>query len=155
MTRDLDTARARYQEIRFGERSAQTAENLELDSKGERFTLIEPPLVPQQPVSPNRAIVLFLGFLLAGGIAVAVMALREVLDGSVHGVRELATIATAAPLGVIPRIITDEDRERARRRFTIVAVSGCAAAVLLLGVVHFFVMPLDDIWYRAARRIGI
>lgn len=155
MTRDLDSARLRYQEIRFGERSAQTAENLELDAKGERFTLIEPPLVPQQPVSPNRAIVLFLGFLLAGGIGVAVIALREVLDHSVHSPRELASIADEPPLGVIPRIITDEDRERSRRRFTIAAVSGCAAAVVLLGVVHFFVMPLDEFWFRAARRIGI
>jgi hypothetical protein len=117
--------------------------------------LIEPPLVPQQPVSPNRAIVLFLGLLVAGGVGVAMIALRDVLDHSVHGPRELATIAAAAPLGVIPRIITDEDRERNRRRFTIAAVSGCAAAVVLLGVVHFFVMPLDDIWFRAARRIGI
>lgn len=155
MTRDLDSARLRYQEVRFGERSAQTAENLELDAKGERFTLIEPPLVPQQPVSPNRAIVLFLGFLVASGIAMAVVALREILDHSVHGPRDLAVIATAAPLGVIPRIITDEDRERARRRFTIAAASGCAAAIVVLGVVHFFVMPLDDIWFRAWRRISI
>jgi uncharacterized protein involved in exopolysaccharide biosynthesis len=155
MTRDLDSARMRYQEIRFGERSAQTAENLELDAKGERFTLIEPPLVPQQPVSPNRAIVVFLGLMLAAGAAIAVIALREVLDRSVHSPDELAAIAAAAPLGVIPRIITDAERRRARRLFTLAAVSGCVAAVLVLGVVHFFVMPLDEFWFRAWRRIGI
>ena len=155
MTRDLDTARLRYQEVRFGERSAQTAENLELDSKGERFTLIEPPLVPQQPVSPNRAIVMFLGLLLAGGLAAGVIAVREMFDGSVHSPQELTRLAAAAPLGVIPRITTEADRERRRRHMTIAAASGVACALVVLGLVHFFVMPLDEFWFRAARRLGV
>ena len=155
LTRDLESARARYQQIRFGEQSAQTAENLELSAKSERFTLIEPPLVPQQPVSPNRAIVIFLGFLLAAGAGIAVIAVREMLDESVHGPHELAKLAAAAPLGVIPLIVTDEDREASRRRFKIAAVSGAVAAVVVLGLVHFFVMPLDEFWLRASRRIGI
>jgi hypothetical protein len=155
LTRDLESTRARYQEIRFGERSAQTAENLELSAKSERFTLIEPPLVPQTPVSPNRAIVIFLGFLLAAGAGIGVIAVREVLDESVHGPHELARLAAAAPLGVIPTIVTEAERERAKRRFAIAAVSGAVACVVVLGLVHFFVMPLDEFWLRASRRLGI
>ena len=40
---------------------AQLAQNLETNRKGERFTLIEPPLPPEEPVSPNRLAVLIIG----------------------------------------------------------------------------------------------
>jgi len=154
LTRDLETARARYQQIRFGERAAQTAENLELDAKGERFTLIEPPLVPQQPVSPNRPFVLFIGLFAALGVAVGLVALREELETSVHGPTQLQAIVGAPPIGVIPRIVTDADRARTRRRLTFGAVGATAALVLLLGAAHSLVIPLDELWFRAIRRIG-
>ena len=154
LTRDLETARARYQQIRFGERAAQTAENLELDAKGERFTLIEPPLVPQQPVSPNRPFVLFIGLFAALGVAVGLVALREELETSVHGPTQLQAIVGAPPIGVIPRIVTDADRARTRRRLTFGAVGATAVLVLLLGAAHSLVIPLDELWFRAIRRIG-
>ena len=45
LSRDYDNARLKYQEIRAKQMEAQTAQNLETDRKGERFTLIEPPFV--------------------------------------------------------------------------------------------------------------
>jgi protein tyrosine kinase modulator len=155
LTRDLDNARQRYQEIRFGERSAQTAENLEMDAKGERFTLIEPPAVPEQPIAPNRPIIAFLGLILALGAAVASMALREVLDPSVHGPVELEAITGAPPVGLIPRIVNDEDRETHRRRVVYATAGAAVAFLVLLGAAHFLVMPLDQLWFRVLTRMGV
>ncbi len=50
LSRDYDNARARYQEIRAKQSSARVAQSLETDRQGERFTLIDPPLPPEEPV---------------------------------------------------------------------------------------------------------
>ena len=57
--------------------TAQIAQNLETNRKGERFTLIEPPLPPEEPVSPNRLAVLIIGLILSAAIAAGVAASRE------------------------------------------------------------------------------
>ena len=57
LARDYTNAQAKYQEMRAKQMEAQLAQNLGADRKGERFTLIEPPLPPEEPVSPNRAII--------------------------------------------------------------------------------------------------
>jgi uncharacterized protein involved in exopolysaccharide biosynthesis len=155
LTRDLDTARTRYREVRFSEQSAQTAENLEMDAKGERFTLIEPPLVPQRPVAPNRWLILFLGVLLATGAAFGLVSLREAFDTSIHGPLDVQALARAAPLGVIPNIVTREDERRQRRLRYRVAFGAAGAIVVVLALAHFFVMPIDDLWFGALRRFGV
>jgi succinoglycan biosynthesis transport protein ExoP len=50
----LDSAQLKYQEIRAKQTEVQVSQNLETEHKGERFTMIEPPLPPEKPVSPNR-----------------------------------------------------------------------------------------------------
>jgi len=46
------------------------AQSLESERKGERFTLIEPPLQPEEPVKPNRPAIAFVGIALAVGGAI-------------------------------------------------------------------------------------
>src|SRR5262249_36476054 len=58
MLRDLDAAQSQYRIKRLKQNEAQTAENLEVERKGERFTLIEPPFPPEEPTSPNRRLIL-------------------------------------------------------------------------------------------------
>jgi NO-binding membrane sensor protein with MHYT domain len=98
---------------------------------------------------------MFLGMLLAGGLAAAVIAVREVFDQSVHSPQELTRLAAAAPLGVIPRIVTEDDRQRSRRRLVIAAATGAVCLILAITLLHFLVMPLDDFWFRAMRRLGV
>ena len=65
LTRDYDNTRLKYQEIRSKQSEAKTAQNLEADRKGERFTLIDPPLPPEEPISPNRKLIFMAGFILS------------------------------------------------------------------------------------------
>ncbi len=51
LTRDLDNALSKYHEIKAKEMQAQLAEVLEEGQKGERLTLIEPPLLPESLTS--------------------------------------------------------------------------------------------------------
>jgi uncharacterized protein involved in exopolysaccharide biosynthesis len=155
LTRDYENAVAKYQEIKSKEMQAQLAESLESERKGERFTLIEPPLLPEEPVRPNRLAIAFLGvvFSFAGGVGSAAVA--ESLDTTVRGVRGVLTVMGAPPLATIPVIETEAERARRMRRRVWWAVAVLALIALAVVLVHLFVLPLDVAWFRALRRFGL
>src|SRR5271165_176292 len=95
---------------------AQTAENLETERKGERFTLIEPPVTPEEPASPNRPLILIFGLMFAVSAGFGTVAVLENTDGSVRGKHDLQMLLTLPPLAIIPIMLTDLDRARSRRR---------------------------------------
>jgi uncharacterized protein involved in exopolysaccharide biosynthesis len=80
LSRDYDNARVKYAEIRSKMVEAKTAQDLESDRKGERFTLIEPPLPPEEPVSPNRRLILVFGFVLSAALTAGLLWFLESVD---------------------------------------------------------------------------
>jgi protein tyrosine kinase modulator len=156
LSRDYDDARAKYHDIRAKQMEAQTAQNLETDRKGERFTLIEPPLTPEKPVSPNRGALLVVGLLLSLAFAAALLWLFDSNDRRVRGRADLARLLGAPPLAVVPRIGTERDRRDARRRWRLTLAGSTAMSVLLLlTVAHVFVRPLDVLWAAVLRKLGV
>jgi polysaccharide biosynthesis transport protein len=155
LARDYENAQLRYQQVRAKQMEAQLAQNLETNRKGERFTLIEPPLPPEEPVSPNRLAVFIIGLILAAALAAACAALRETTDTAVRGRRDLQALGGAAPLALIPEIVTPGDVARGRRRLKFAFGSAAASFVLALVAVHLFFRPLDTLWFIVMRRLGI
>ena len=155
LTRDYANAQAKYQEIRSKSMEAQVSQNLETDRKGERFTLIEPPLPPQEPVSPNRTAILAIGLLLSLLAAAASIALRELLDSTVRGRADLLEILDAPPLAAIPRIVSHAERAAAKRRVKWSLGSATAGLLVAVVAVHLLVRPLDMLWLSGLRRLGL
>jgi hypothetical protein len=125
---------------------------LETESKGERFTLIDPPVMPEQPIKPNRPAIIFLSLILALGAGLGYAAVAESLDSSVRGIKGVMSTLQVAPLAIIPYLATDKEiahGRRHRRRLVLIAVGIVVVAVIL---VHFFVSPLDVLWFRALRK---
>jgi hypothetical protein len=135
--------------------AAQAAENLEAEQKGERFTLIEPPLVPEEPSSPNRPLVLGLGLLLALGSAIGLPLLLEAVDGRVRGRRDLQELVSMPPLAVIPWMRTEEERITRRRHWRLGLAATVAAGVTGLLLLNFLWRPLDVVWIVLLRRLGL
>jgi polysaccharide biosynthesis transport protein len=155
LARDYEDAQAKYNEVRSKQMEARLAQNLESDRKGERFTLIEPPLPPEEPVSPNRPAILILGLLLSIALTAGIVALLETLDATVRGRHDLSAVFASPPLALIPNIVTELDM-RAHRRTARLATATAGAAVLLTVVgVHLFVRPLDVLWFIALRRLDL
>jgi uncharacterized protein involved in exopolysaccharide biosynthesis len=102
---DLTNARKKHAEVQQKQMEAQLASNLETERKGERFVLIEPPLEPQKPVSPNRRLILALGAVLALGAAIGLMQLLETLDTRIRGREDIIALLTVPPLAVIPWVM--------------------------------------------------
>ena len=155
LVRDYESASAKYKDITAKELEAQLAQSLESERKGERFTLIEPPLLPEEPFKPNRIAIAFLGFIfsLAGGIGAASVA--EVVNDSVRGRHGVLEILGEAPLAVVPYIVTAADNRKKMLQRSLFTFGTLATLVIACVLVHFYVMPLDVLWFRSLRRLGL
>jgi uncharacterized protein involved in exopolysaccharide biosynthesis len=152
---NLASAQNQYSEAKHKQMEADIADNLENERKGEHFSLIEPPLAPEEPASPNRPLIIIFGAVAGLAAAAGLVVLLENLDGSVRGVQDLERLVEVPPLAVIPRMLNSLDlraRRRHRRFAMFGTVTGLLCAVLL---VHLFYRPLDVLWAIALRHLGI
>ncbi len=154
LMRDLDNQKAKYKELRAKSLEAKLSQNLEVEQKAEKFSLLEPPRVPEKPEKPNRIKLLFVGFMFSvlGGLGAGLAV--ETLDNSIRNHAKLASITGFEPLVVIPYIENQDDLNRTKRNkinFAILAV------ILLLGAtlaIHIFYKPLDVIFDKLSDRIS-
>lgn len=155
LTRERDTSMQKYQDIRSRLMEAKVSEGLEVQRKGERFSLIDPPSLPEKPAKPNRLAIVVLGciFAVGGGIGSGVAA--ESFDHSIRSPEQLALITQQFPLAVVPFMPNEEDYSRAIVHQRIVKGAGLGAVMTILLLVHLFVIPLDVLWFTALRRFGI
>ena len=155
LQREYDATSARYQDIKSKLAEAQLAQAMETGRKGERFTVIDPAMRPEEPVQPNRWAILFIGLLLALAVGAGSVAGAEALDESVRGFERATALVGQAPLAIIPVITTAAEAaaQTWRRR----ALAGGATAAVVVGatLVHFLVLPLGTIWLLALKRFGL
>lgn len=155
LSRDLESAQLKYQEIMAKKQEADVASNLESEQKGERFTLIEPPITPEEPSKPNRLAIALLGGLLSIAAGVGVGVLLENFDDRIYGRAGVLRILGVAPLAIIPGIQTAGSQTRSRRtRLVFLAVAFGVLIVASL-IVHIFFRPLDVVFYQVLRFLNI
>jgi len=139
-TQLLEEAALKRQQAQGDLRSAQ---NVQRDLALKRpIKIIDRAVVPAKPTEPNIALVAGLGSLIGLGIAIGLILLVDVLQGTLKTVEDAERALPVPVLGGISYLETDEQRVKAasgRRRASIVA-----AAVLCCGVVvvtMYYVAP--------------
>ncbi len=96
--------REQYRSIATRLLNAQNSARMETEEKGERLTLTDPPVVPDDPISPSG-----LG-IIVGGIAAGLMAgvalalLVEVIYKPIRGVAQIEALLGSPPLVVVPTL---------------------------------------------------
>jgi succinoglycan biosynthesis transport protein ExoP len=158
LLRNLDVATNNYLALQAKLQQAELASDLESNRKGQRFTLIEPPVLPEQPVSPNRPAILFLGIILAAGAGLGVGVLLEATDQSIRSAGSLQSVIGYMPLVTIPYITTPKEdaRDKPSRTPYIIALGlGTTGLLVMLLLIHFFYKPLDVLWYVVLTKLGI
>jgi uncharacterized protein involved in exopolysaccharide biosynthesis len=155
LVRDRENTEKKYHDIRHRLLEAQVAQGLEVQRKGERFSLIDPPDFPQKPEKPNRPAIVLLGLVLALAGGVSAGAAAENLDHSIRTPDMLRALTHVPPLAVIPFMPNSEDRGRSSRQRTMWRVGIVASVALLLVLVHVLWMPLDVLWFAALRKLGL
>ena len=155
LTRDRDTSGQKYQDIRSRLLEAKVSEGMEVQRKGERFSLIDPPSLPEKPDKPNRPAIVLLGFILALAGGLGSGAAAESLDHSIRTPEQLSQLTQSFPLAVIPFMPNEQDLSRAVKHRRLLKGAGVGALVTILVLLHVFVVPLDVLWFAALKRFGI
>jgi uncharacterized protein involved in exopolysaccharide biosynthesis len=146
LTRDYENAEKRYQEVKARQLEAQLAESLEAERKGERFTMIEPPRLPQRPVAPNRMAIALLGLFLSIGGGVVIAAVAETMDHSLHGAKAVSRLLGETPLAVIPHIRAPGAGVSRRVKYASLALVLVVTVLLILWLLTPFAPSLGVTW---------
>ncbi len=135
LSRGSQATSERYDSLLKRYEEAQLAETLEQGANVEQFRILDVALPPREVAAPNRIGLVILGLVLAAGLAVGAMIVRERLDTALHSVDDLRRFAAVPVLVSIPPIATrgDTRRRRWRRALTTVSVAVCLA-LLVAGV---------------------
>ena len=153
LQRDYSAVQAQYEQAVANRARAETGDTIEALSKGQRITVIESAVPPQEPDSPNRPLIAVAG--LVGGIALGVglLALIELLNTAIRRPVDITSKLGITPLGTLPFVRTPW--ETRRRRIILVT----AFAVVLVGLpaalwyVHTEITPLDTMLNRVLDRL--
>jgi len=155
LARNHENALHQYQEIKAKQMEATISQELERDSKSERFSLVESPALPEKPIKPNRPALIVLSIILAIGIGLGQALLRELSTGSVYSDREIFLLLGAMPLSSIPYYENEAEIAQRKRHKIIGIASGIGLVIAGLILTHFLLSPLDVLWYRVMRKLDV
>lgn len=155
LLRDYENTQLKYREIKAKQTEAELSRNLEQERKGERFTLIQPPEIPEKPVSPNRALLFIMSFVLSTGMGAGIAILRENLDPKVYGEKSIIATTNIAPIGVIPYMEDESEKKSRKKAYIILSIGLLVISILTVFLFHSFVKPLDVTWFILLRKLGI
>ncbi|OGQ98256.1 MAG: hypothetical protein A2521_02695 [Deltaproteobacteria bacterium RIFOXYD12_FULL_57_12] len=127
LSRKLDELKQKHME-------AKVAQGLEKEQKGERFNLVEPAQVPEEPSKPNRLAIVLIGIVLGAGAGVGVAALREFADTSFRSPEAMARATACQVLAIVPEILSPGQRRR-QRLGAMAQVAGFFTFLVAVGLV--------------------
>ena len=155
LQRDYDNLQLQFENARGALAQASIGERLELGGRGQRITVLDPPVVASQPTSPNR-LVLAAGSAAAGlTLAAALFLILEFLNRSVRRPEELQGALGITPFVTIP-FIESASRRALRRSLRVATVM-----IVLFGVpaglwaLHAYVMPLEQLSRQLLESVGL
>jgi len=154
LMRDYQNAKQKYEEVLSKEMTAKLSENLEQENKAEKFTLIEPPQLPDKPTKPDRVKFMLMGLAIsiggAGGLAFAM----EMMNQRIFGVNALTVLLRTPPLVTIPYISLPEEENIKKKKFIWLGIAALILLGLALVAIQVFYMPLNVLMFKIAARIG-
>jgi polysaccharide chain length determinant protein (PEP-CTERM system associated) len=137
LVRDYEISRSHYSQLLGQQLSAETATQLEIRQKGEKFEVLDPGQVAERPSRPNRALInsagsaagLILGILLAVG--------TELLGVSITSPEDISAAVSVPVLEVIPMILTRQDRRRRMKRMLVTSASAVVTVLAVCAILFY------------------
>jgi uncharacterized protein involved in exopolysaccharide biosynthesis len=149
--RDYNNAREKYRDIKAKQMEAQVGQELEKERKGERFSLIDPPQLPEEPIKPNRPAIIFLGLIFSLGSSLGYVAIVEAMGNTVR-MRSVAMDLGTTLLSVIPYKENQEDVARKLKTKKLIITAAAISLVVVVILAHFLWTPLDVLWFKGLRK---
>lgn len=135
LTRDLDIARQKYDEIINHQMDAEVTEAAIAGGRNDEFRLVQAPVLPGAPAKPARAAIAMIGLVLALLVALGGAVAAETFDQSVRSGRDVRNVLGLAPLAFVPEI----QAAHAAQRRTLQA-AGFAGLLLFGSAILYFLV---------------
>ena len=136
LTRNYDVDQAQYQDLLQRLEVAELSQSAE-QSEEVQFRIIDPPLLPEQAVAPNRPMLL-LGVLLAGlGAGAGLAFLRNQVEPVFHDVVSLRHVTGVPVLGSVTGLKQHGRSATVVREFTAFSFAVGILCLVFVGVVMF------------------
>jgi uncharacterized protein involved in exopolysaccharide biosynthesis len=134
LSRDYATTREFYDSLLKRYEEAQLAEVHQDRPQGQRLRLLDPAIIPTEPLAPDRLRLAMFGLIVCLGLGVVAVAAAERLDTSFHSADDLKKHTRVPILVRIPKIPNESEADRGRGRFralalTLVLILGMAASI--------------------------
>jgi hypothetical protein len=134
---------------RYGQ--SEVSKQMEMENKSMNFRVVDPAVLPDTAVSPQRVSIMLLSVLAGIGIGIAVIMVPYLMRGSVESLADLRSLNHRV-LAVLPSIPKPKE-ERLRVRGDRIFLSGAALYFLMLvsiGVMEALgKSPIDALFERA------
>ena len=134
--RDYAGLKEQYQSLLKRYEDAQMAESMEQGQRSEQFRILDPALAEKDPIAPSRGRLALVGLALSLAMAAIAVVLAERFDTSFHSVNDLRALSKVPVLADIPRLVTEGDGQRLRRRQWLAATGLLVVFALVIGTSH-------------------
>jgi capsular polysaccharide biosynthesis protein len=133
LTRDMNQARTKYEQLLGNKMDADINRAAISAGKADEFRLMQSATQPSAPAKPARVAIALIGIILGLVLALTGAGIAEMIDPAVRGVGDLQSLLSLAPLAVVPTI---RNSVYVREHQKILKLCGVVAA---FGVVLLFV----------------
>jgi uncharacterized protein involved in exopolysaccharide biosynthesis len=104
VTRDLASARSKFEELLKRQMDAEVSEAAIAGGTADKFHIKTKPGLPDEPAKPQRIAIFAVAFALALIVGMTSIVFSQLLDPTVRGVRDIRNILDVTPLTAVPVI---------------------------------------------------
>lgn len=141
MARDVGVNNKIYNMLLQRLETAKITERLQGSKEGTKYTILNPPRIPHDPIRPNKILVALVGFALGAMFGFGLVIATEFLDKSFIDVEEAKQFLGRPLLGAISKINTEESVRRERERqawmYSLTIIAGIVLIIITTAFSNF------------------
>ncbi|GIU76911.1 MAG: chain-length determining protein [Bryobacteraceae bacterium] len=139
LVRERELAARRYEDIGRKLQDSNMATDLVSRGQSETMEVLESPVIPEEPIAPNRPLIISVGVALGLAVGIALATVREFKDTSLKNLKDVRAYTRLTVLGSIP-VLENDFVVRRRRRITWLAWTFAILVGILLmaGAVFYY-----------------
>jgi polysaccharide biosynthesis transport protein len=135
VTRDLQSAREKYQQLLDRQMDAEIGEAAIVGGRADEFRLVQAPMMPGGPSKPERLAILLIGLVASVVLGFSLTVAAEAFDPKVRGARDVRELLGVSPLVAIPAIRNSRSRRRNAWRLMTASASGVIGVWIVFTII--------------------
>jgi succinoglycan biosynthesis transport protein ExoP len=139
VTRDLASARAKYDELLKRQMDAEVSEAAIAGGTADKFQVKSSPKIPDSPAKPARIAIMIIAVVLAAIASITTVILAQLLDATIRSARDVQDILGVAPLTTVPVIKRAGAKKHKGGTPAYAATAAAAVAIIAFAVIVRFV----------------